>query len=280
MARGRMISKSISTNGQLRSVSLEADFLFGRMIPHLDCEGRISGDPDVVKATACPLRREITVEVVSRCIAELESVGLIECYEVNGQVLIWFPGFVTHQTGLRKDREAASRIPPPPGPTNSGLTPDELPQPRGLSEVKGSEVKGSEAGVGVVDHPTETPPVPAPAARKRGAAVKLSADEQRVWDFYRALHPRSRIDEGQAKRIRDGLASYSADELCSAIQGCHEDAWHSTRGKTDLDYILRNNNNITLFISKHDAANTPLVGTDNEFTDAGRRYFASAGAGA
>lgn len=146
-----MISKSISTNGQLKRVSLEADYLFGRCIPHLDREGRIDGDPDVVKAMTCPLRRELTSEVVERCLGELQAAGLIEWYEVGGQRAVWFPGFAAHQSGLRKDREAESRIPAPSAtaslPTNSGVTPDEVPQPRRVSEVKRSEVKVSQKKV-------------------------------------------------------------------------------------------------------------------------------------
>lgn len=149
MARGRMISKSIAVCGQLKGVSLEADFLFGRIIPHLDRDGRTYADPDVIKATACPLRRELSVEVVARCITELAVAELISLYEVDGAQYLWCPGFAAHQGGFHYAREAASRIPPPNAPgvtppagptrlrTKSGPAPDEV----RAREVKRSEVK-------------------------------------------------------------------------------------------------------------------------------------------
>lgn len=117
------------------------------------------------------------------------------------------------------------------------------------------------------------PGSPAVPKQKKGG---LSADGQRVWDFYQALHPRARVDDKLAGRIRKALDSYSADDLCHAIQGCHEDDWHATKGKTDLAYILRDSNNVALFLAKYDANNAPLVGTDGNLTPAGQRYFAGA----
>lgn len=111
MAEGRFISRSIATNGQLKRVSLEADYLFGRMIPHLDREGRIDGDPDVVKAMACPLRGELTPELIGTCLAELDAVGLIEWYEVDGRQVAQFPAFKAHQRGMKPERERASVLP-------------------------------------------------------------------------------------------------------------------------------------------------------------------------
>lgn len=110
MAEGRFISKSISTSGQLKRVSLEADFLFGRMIPHADRDGRLDGDPDVVKAMAVPLRGEFTPELISTCLSELDAVGLIEWYEVDQEKVVWFPGFREHQRGMKPERERASRL--------------------------------------------------------------------------------------------------------------------------------------------------------------------------
>lgn len=154
MAEGRFISRSIATNGQLKRVSLEADYLFSRMIPHLDREGRLDGDPDVVKAVACPLRAELTPELVATSLSELDSVGLVEWYEVDGVKVVWFPAFKEHQRGMKPERERPSRLPshdaqgakpvrrritggvPEPSSDVAGVVP-----PR---EVKVSQGKGSE----------------------------------------------------------------------------------------------------------------------------------------
>jgi hypothetical protein len=136
MPAGRFISKSIAVNKQLRKVSLPADYLFERCIPHLDREGRLEGDPEVVRATVCPLRPEMTAEVVEDCLRQLHDAELVVWYEAEGDMYLSFPGFKNHQTGMKHDREAPSRIPKPPmkvrtsgeGPakvrTKSGVNPE------------------------------------------------------------------------------------------------------------------------------------------------------------
>jgi hypothetical protein len=149
MPAGRFISKSIAVNKQLRRVSLEADFLFTRCIPHLDRDGRLEGEPEIVKAIVCPLRPEMTAAVIERALQELNDAELVVWYEVQGEKCLLFPGFPVHQSGMKYDREAPSRIPSPPrkpkksgdGPakvrTNSGPCACEvLPREVMLSEVK------------------------------------------------------------------------------------------------------------------------------------------------
>lgn len=120
MAEGRFISRRISYSEQLASVSLEADFLFSRCIPHLDVAGRITGNAVLLKAQVAPLRPEITAETIPTLIHELEeAIGpegepLVIQYQVGTQWILAFPGFARIQKGLRKDREAESRLPAPP----------------------------------------------------------------------------------------------------------------------------------------------------------------------
>lgn len=140
-----MLSKSIATSEQVASVSLLADYLFTRMIPHLDSEGRMSGSPRTVRGIVCPLREDVSSDAIAGALRELSGVGLIVWYEIDGQQYVEFPKFKHHQRGARFDREGASRIPGSAGASTvtrdySGSTPVVLP----LSEVKGSEVKGSE----------------------------------------------------------------------------------------------------------------------------------------
>lgn len=146
MPDGRMMSRSITTSEQLGSVSLEADFLFGRCVPHLDRDGRMSGNPDLLKAAVCPLRSEIPAAMIPHLLAELASMGLIRWYEADGKQVIDMPGFKRHQRSAKLDRETPSRFLPystdyctdlkPPTPdlvrTNSGPTSAQVP----LSEVK------------------------------------------------------------------------------------------------------------------------------------------------
>ena len=221
MANGRFLSKSISTSEQLASVSLEADYLFTRCIPHLDVEGRLLGSARWLKSQVVPMRDEITVEKIPRLIEELaaatDHVGrpLVECYEIGGRQFLAFPGFLAHQQGLRANREAPSKIPAPPGggceeppspamrvdapsaplPDNSGSTPGALPEDSGLS---GREVKVSQAeAVRAREEPTpasaqgpERAPNPAAPLSLRDEFVRryyALATPQRLADVHRQL---------------------------------------------------------------------------------------------
>lgn len=153
MPDGRMVSKSIAHSVQLGAVSIEADYLFSRCIPHLDCEGRMSGHPALVKATACPLRPEITAELIPDLLRQLSGAGLVQWYEADGKQVLAFPGFKNHQRGTRFDREAPSRYPEPPSEiapdplrTNSGPRAAKVEvKVEGKVEVEDTEAKASEA---------------------------------------------------------------------------------------------------------------------------------------
>lgn len=193
MANGRFVSRSISTNEQLGAVSIEADFLFGRCIPHLDRDGRITGNPALLAATVAPLRAELTPHCVAGLLEELASavdadgVPLVLWYEVAGQRVLAFPGFSRQQQGMKYDREAASRFPAPndprarhlagPGLTSaatpttppgtaapgSGSTPEEVRTRSGLSgsgievEVQAEAKRAHEAGPGRTSAATAAP---------------------------------------------------------------------------------------------------------------------------
>lgn len=115
MPEGRFLSRSVANDWELNNVSFWADYLFTRCVPHLDREGRLPGHPAEVKGIAAPLRLELTVEMIDVCLGELAEVGLVDWYVVADRPCLSFPGFPRHQKGLRKDREAESRLPAPKG---------------------------------------------------------------------------------------------------------------------------------------------------------------------
>jgi hypothetical protein len=151
MPEGRFVSKSISQNEELARVSFKADYLFGRCIPHLDRDGRMAGNPALVKSITCPLREEIQAEDIPELLTELAMADFVIWYEVDGKQLLEFPRFKVHQKGMKHDREAASRFPPSTSKkaqdlvrSNSGAEADEVPLSR--SEVKRSEVEELHTG--------------------------------------------------------------------------------------------------------------------------------------
>lgn len=161
MARGRFISKEISLDLKVASLSDDtARLLFTWLIAHLDCEGRMYGEPHLVKAEVFP-RSRVSVARIEKYLKEMEVLSLIIRYpDEKFQKSLNFspqfsknlpkvqflsvPNFEKHQTGLRKDKESPSSIPAPPAdfkppeiPTNDGLG-------SGKDKVKVSISKGKD----------------------------------------------------------------------------------------------------------------------------------------
>src|SRR6266542_1565718 len=114
MAAGRMLLRKISKNEAIARVAHRLDeqlgwghggyavTLFSWCIAHQDSEGRIEGDPRVVRANVLPLMEWITSSYVEAYIRELAREGLLVWYEVWGKKWIWFPGFASSQPGQRR----------------------------------------------------------------------------------------------------------------------------------------------------------------------------------
>lgn len=153
MAQGRMIVNAIAADKRINKLSDDTSRLaFTWLITFADCEGRTYGDPAVVRSMLFPRRQDITIERMEDYIREWALLGLIVWYESDGDTWISFPKFDKNQPGLRKDREAPSRIPQAPELSEellrsySGATPELLP-------VKLKEVKVIEGNSATTSHP-------------------------------------------------------------------------------------------------------------------------------
>jgi hypothetical protein len=138
MARGRFLSESIARDIRLNSLSIEAQLVYLMTVPHLDRDGLIEGDVDVLYGTVCPKRR-VFIDRMGEFVQEWVSVGLVATYDTDQGSVLWFKGFGKNQTGMRYERETPSRFPLPPGhernhdvdipaahSTTSGPTPEVL----------------------------------------------------------------------------------------------------------------------------------------------------------
>lgn len=258
VAEGRFVSKTIAQSEQLGRVSLEADYLFGRCIPHLDREGRMTGNPELVRAQACPLRPELTTEKVATLIAELATVELVIWYEVGARQCLTFPGFDRHQKGLRKEREATSRIPPAdsanakpvvysrPTPEESGRTP---------AQCNAMEVKGSSSSV-----PTE----PATAAQENVYRQIFPLIREHLWlpdkkcPTEIAGKPWSEDQEGTV--IRELHKAYSVSDLEVIVLGlgtmlrglaeAERPEWLSVGAKASLRAVFHTRSGVVQMVEK------------------------------
>ena len=123
MARGRFVSKEISIDKKVNSLSSPWSMLaFTWLLTNADVSGRIYGDPAVVRSIVFPRQSSVSVEDVEGFIREWDDCGLINWYEAEGDLYIEFPNFSKHQVGLRSDKEPKSTI--PPRPTKDGKPTD------------------------------------------------------------------------------------------------------------------------------------------------------------
>jgi hypothetical protein len=119
VARGRFLSKSISTNARLAKVPGDAERLWHRILSNAYRDGRISSDREILENEICPaliIAAGWTWATISRAIAELVNAGLLE----EGEGWYRIAKFSQHQLGLRMDRED-------PSPWESG-TPQTAPK--------------------------------------------------------------------------------------------------------------------------------------------------------
>ena len=148
MARGRMLSVSIADDIDFNNMSMEAQFLFMRTVPHLDRDGLIVGTPLLLLAKVAPLMMDKLNATTSSIIEEWINVGSVIRYQHEKKDVLFFVNFGKNQGGLRYDRESPSSYPPPPGFVrgNDGLVPDNKPADK-TPETDGTEQLRSNAGV-------------------------------------------------------------------------------------------------------------------------------------
>lgn len=206
MPRGRFISKEISLDEKVDALSNDtARLLFTWLIPHLDCEGRMHGDATTVKSIVFP-RRPMHTRTVEKYLKQMEKLGLILRYSVNGTQIsskekadvgaqntyLFAPNFEKHQMGLQKSKEAQSQIPP--------FTPDLL-QSRAKqtpSQVKAkvkAKVEEVYAQVGNFNIFWEAYPKRKSKGQAEKAFEKLNPDEQLFKTILAAI--------GEAKKSED-----------------------------------------------------------------------------
>lgn len=148
----RAVYPSAATSLSLARCSVEAQLLFTRLIAAADDQGRLQGDPMLVKSQCCPLIARANAKTVDRWLGELATNEMILRYEAHGQSLIQVTNWWPYQGWLRHLR--ASRWPAPPGvedrekghgladerPPDSGQDADKRPQGGGPDVSGDSDV--------------------------------------------------------------------------------------------------------------------------------------------
>lgn len=121
MADRRLIARSIVNSGQVsrmvRRCGPWAGLFFSWSLPFIDDDSRMDGDPETVRSLIFPRYLDlVTTADVAEFIAMANDIDLVTWYEVRespGELYLYFPRFVVHQS-IRADRYAPSRRPAPP----------------------------------------------------------------------------------------------------------------------------------------------------------------------
>ena len=110
MRRKRALDTSFWTCEKVTpGLKLRQRLLFIGLISFQDDSGRLSGEPDLVKAQVFPFDK-IRPQTIEKDLQVLEEAGLLYCYNIKGRRYIQLHGF-HHQ---KLDHPIASRIPPHP----------------------------------------------------------------------------------------------------------------------------------------------------------------------
>lgn len=95
------------------------------LITYVDDYGRGSADPELIKGIVFPRRDRLTKSDIGKALADLEGMGCIRLYSVDGESYFCFPNWSGHQRIQTK----RSKFPAPDdgGPRNSTVSHGELP---------------------------------------------------------------------------------------------------------------------------------------------------------
>ena len=107
MARARLVKPTLFTNEGLGDLPIAARLLFVGLWCLADRQGRLEDRPRRIAVELFPYDHDIDVDDL---LTRLMAGGFIYRYEVEGQPLIWVPGFPRHQKP--HVREAESVLPP------------------------------------------------------------------------------------------------------------------------------------------------------------------------
>jgi hypothetical protein len=256
MANGRMITNLICRDKRINQLSSDTGRLaFTWLITFADREGRVPGDPAVVRSMVFPRRQDVSIEQMEAIIQEWHTLGLVLWYEAEDDKWIWFPSFDDNQKGLRKDREAPSKIPPPPARaskqngedpeqlrSDSGQDPEQLPVK--LIEEKGKEIKGKEENPASAPDPFDAIRY---AVESKGILLAGKADIDTVIelvnigatpeDVLAGIEWKAANNNGKAIRYLSSLVGPTKTAMAKRLQsggGCEKEFSPSTDGRVTL----------------------------------------------
>lgn len=107
-----MVHTSIWASGQFSRLSKEARLTYIGLISLGDDDGRLKGNPPLIRGQIFPYDDGIKVSDVAIWLKEIEREKLVVKYEIDGEVYYFHPKWENYQQ-IRDDRRRDSHIPAP-----------------------------------------------------------------------------------------------------------------------------------------------------------------------
>lgn len=275
MARIRTVKPEMWQDEDLARCSPHARLLAIALLQLADSEGRLKWIPMQVHAHAFPFEEGLNIEDLA---GELEQIGYVQRYRVDGKRYGFIPGFNRHQRLSGKEAAEKSKLPPYEASVNEAGSDENFP---------GKRLDAQEQGTGNREREREREQVKAlssePADADPPDVLVLDQPRQRepdavrqVFDHWRTRmnHPGANLDDKRKRHIRQRLKDgYTPDQLCKAIDGCaltpHNMGQNDNGQKYDgLHVIFRDADQVDRFMRNADAPPRPV-------TDADRRTSAN-----
>ena len=240
MARKRILSPDFFLHEDLAKTQPLARLLFAGLWTLADREGRLEDRPARIRVQVLPWDDCDVNELLD----ELQRVGSIVRYVVDGRKLISVPSFLTYQCPHRN--EVPSTIPPPykRKKTHQG-SPEALPR---LADPVPVPVP-----VPVLEDSRQLALTPAPAPGDSLPKVKpKDQSTQAIFAYWaeKLGHPRAILDAKRQKllkaRVDEGM---TLEEGRAVVDGCLVDmqSWPDRRKFDGIDYLFENRASVEKF---------------------------------
>lgn len=183
MARIRSIHPEACDSEKLAALSDSAERTFFRLLTHTDDEGRAEDRPKLLAAKLYPLHDGKSAETVDTDLADIESVGLLVRYSVEGRCYLAFPTFGDWQ---KPRHPTPSRLPAPEeddgSATDNSVSPTaERGKPTDTVRPGDGDGGGDGGGGGDGDSPEGGADAPDPPAATNGHDKRSFTDRCADW---------------------------------------------------------------------------------------------------
>ena len=134
----RVIKDSIKRSSEIDSLTWFQEVCFYRLMVTVDDNGCYHANPQILKSDLFPLKEDLTKKAVAEALDQLERVGLIERYKIDGKDFLHMATWAKHQ----RIRNKTNHYPMPPQvAANCGESPRDA--------ANGGEMQRSAANCGL-----------------------------------------------------------------------------------------------------------------------------------